>query len=155
MVDVTSHVKIQLNLLSHSLCSVDPSLLSRCCLNSELCKLWSLLNLPAPVTVSVHVCIKKKTKKEPEAVSHISDHFTTVQSSLVGGGGYAHTGLILVNTVDHIADSVNLNFAASVLTSGDSHLCAQTVMITALSQLYALNWTPYLFVWSSVYYVFD
>lgn len=112
MVEVIPHVNIQLNMLSHSPRSVDLSLLNRCCLNSELCKFWSLLNLSSPLTVGACACVGLKKRQREREVSRISDHFTSVQYSTVGGRRYAHTGLILVITVDHIAASVNLNYAA-------------------------------------------
>lgn len=130
MVEVIPHVNIQLNMLSHSPRSVDLSLPNRCCLNRGLCKFRSLPNFSSPSTVAVCVCmfVQKKRKKEGE-VSHISDHFTNVQYSPVGGRRYAHTGLILVITVDHIAASVNLNYAATVLASEDSPLCGHKLYI--------------------------
>lgn len=68
MVEVIPHVNIQLNMLSHSPCSVDLSLLNRCCRNRELCKFWSLPNLSSPLTGSVHVCVRALvcTEKEKE-----------------------------------------------------------------------------------------
>lgn len=66
---------------------------------------------------------EKDKEKKQKGVSHISDHFTSVQFSVVGGRRYIHTGLISVIAVDHIADSVNLNYVASVLASVGSHLC--------------------------------
>lgn len=50
MVEVTPLVNIQLNMLSHSLCSVDLSLLNRCCLNSDLRKFWSVPNRSSPLS---------------------------------------------------------------------------------------------------------
>lgn len=75
MVEVIPLVNIQLNMLSHSLCSVDLSLLNRCCLNSDLCKFWSMLSLSS--LRSWCACVGLRSRNV--GVSHIYGYFIDVQ----------------------------------------------------------------------------
>lgn len=75
MVEVIPLVNIQLNMLSHSLCSVDLSLLNRCCLNSDLCKFWSMLSLFSPLSWCPCVGLRNRNV----GVSHIYNYFIDVQ----------------------------------------------------------------------------
>ena len=138
-------------MLSRSPRSVDLSLLNRCCLNSELCKFWSLPNRSSPLIVGelacvcAHVVVLKERRNKRE-VSHISDHFPDAKHPTVGGSWrYGHIRLILVIPVDHIAASVNLNYTSTVLASTlycvappalhCSSLLCLTVMMTITNSL--------------------
>lgn len=114
MVEVILHVNIQLNMLSHSTHSVDLSLLNRCCLNSELIA-EALLSLD---------CWCAKKEREGSKSYFRSLHQCTI---FHGGRETVRPQLILVITVDHIAASVYLNYAATALASEDSKLCGRQI----------------------------